>query len=60
MDPVCSGQGLSYFASTVGTGHDTAGLLGFLKEAFDAEEMARRAQLPKYIQAMNYVQGAKL
>lgn len=29
-------------------------------ENLDEAEMARRAQLPEYIEAMNYVQGAQL
>ncbi|WP_020643331.1 hypothetical protein [Amycolatopsis balhimycina] len=29
-------------------------------ENLDEAEMTRRAQLPEYVEAMNYVQGAKL
>ena len=36
---------------------DTRRLLEFIKDAFDAEELARRFQDPKFTEAMRYVQS---
>ncbi|WP_211231859.1 hypothetical protein [Amycolatopsis balhimycina] len=48
---------------TAGRVRDPFGNLWWIQtrlENLDEAEMTRRAQLPEYVEAMNYVQGAKL
>ncbi|MFJ9783760.1 VOC family protein [Amycolatopsis sp. NPDC101161] len=56
-------QTVLFFGDRVGRVRDPFGNLWWIQtrlENLDEAEMARRAQLPEYIEAMNYVQGAKL
>lgn len=52
-----------FFGDRVGRVRDPFGNLWWIQtrlEDLDEAEMLRRAQLPEYVDAMNYVQGAKL
>lgn len=56
-------QTVLFFGDRVGRVRDPFGNLWWIQtrlEDLDAAEMARRAQLPEYLAAMNYVQGADL
>jgi uncharacterized glyoxalase superfamily protein PhnB len=55
-------QTVLFFGDRVGRVRDPFGNLWWIQtrlENLDEAEMARRAQLPEYVAAMNYVQGAK-
>ncbi|WIV58657.1 VOC family protein [Amycolatopsis nalaikhensis] len=54
-------QTVLFFGDRVGRVRDPFGNLWWIQtrlENLDEAEMARRAQLPEYVEAMNYVQGA--
>ena len=56
-------QTVLFFGDRVGRVRDPFGNLWWIQtrlEDLDEAELARRAQLPEYIEAMKYVQGAKL
>ena len=56
-------QTVLFFGDRVGRVRDPFGNLWWIQtrlENLDEAEMTRRAHLPEYIEAMNYVQGAKL
>jgi uncharacterized glyoxalase superfamily protein PhnB len=56
-------QTVLFFGDRVGRVRDPFGNLWWIQtrlENLDEAEMTRRAQLPEHIEAMNYVQGAKL
>ena len=56
-------QTVLFFGDRVGRVRDPFGNLWWIQtrlEDLDEAELARRAQLPEYVEAMNYVQGAKL
>ncbi|RSD22133.1 VOC family protein [Amycolatopsis eburnea] len=56
-------QTVLFFGDRVGRVRDPFGNLWWIQtrlEDLDEAELARRAQLPEYIEAMAYVQGAKL
>ncbi|MDS0132271.1 MULTISPECIES: VOC family protein [unclassified Amycolatopsis] len=55
-------QTVLFFGDRVGRVRDPFGHLWWIQtrlEDLDEAELARRAQLPEYVEAMNYVQGAK-
>ncbi|MGW4524360.1 VOC family protein [Amycolatopsis sp. NPDC004378] len=56
-------QTVLFFGDRVGRVRDPFGNLWWIQtrlENLDAAEMARRARLPEYVEAMNYVQGVRL
>ncbi|MCR6490326.1 VOC family protein [Amycolatopsis sp. OK19-0408] len=56
-------QTVLFFGDRVGRVRDPFGNLWWIQtrlEDLDEAELARRAQLPEYVEAMNYVQGVRL